>query len=112
MQAVAVCKRWRDYRNFLADVGRRPPGKTLDRIDNDDNYGPFNCRWATYKEQANNKRDGTLRGVNNPNAKLSERDVRQIRLDPRPSRAIAQYYAVDKSTVCNVTHRKRYSHIP
>lgn len=52
---ITVCERWRTYKNFLADMGERPEGKTLDRIDGKGNYEPGNCRWATWEEQHANK---------------------------------------------------------
>jgi hypothetical protein len=56
-RGVKVCKRWNTYANFLADMGRAPsPKHSIDRIDNDGDYWPKNCRWATASEQSKNRK--------------------------------------------------------
>ena len=74
---IKVCERWQSFSNFLEDMGNRPsPMHTLDRIDGSDGgtlgYTKENCRWATYKEQANNRRSTKLVEMNGKSQSLKQ----------------------------------------
>ncbi len=63
-RGISVCSRWFEYENFLSDMGRKPSTvHSIDHIDNDGNYEPANCRWATWVEQNNNQRPKRPRKV-------------------------------------------------
>jgi hypothetical protein len=105
-RGIAVCDRWRNsFENFLADMGERPDGTTLDRYPNrDGNYEPGNCRWATAKEQATNM-DRTV---------LTEDLVREIhgRAEHGESQiSIAARMGVTPGHINNVIARRAWGHV-
>lgn len=56
-RGISVCKEWMKFENFLSDMGQRPTGMTIERIDNSKGYYKHNCKWATMVEQQSNKRN-------------------------------------------------------
>lgn len=72
-RGITVCERWHSFENFFADMGEPPtPEYQLDRIDNNGNYAPENCRWATRKMQANNRGNGVFATLNGKTQTLAQ----------------------------------------
>jgi hypothetical protein len=72
-RGISICKEWDDFSAFVSDMGDRPKGMTLDRIDTNGNYDPGNCRWADATTQANNKRTNRIVGPNGETLQQMER---------------------------------------
>ena len=63
-RGISVCDRWRNFENFVSDMGQPPTVLTLDRINNEGNYEPGNCRWASRREQCRNRRFNRVFSLN------------------------------------------------
>lgn len=99
-RGITVVSRWlgkEGFQNFLIDMGEKPNGLTLERINNSAGYSPENCRWATYKEQAANTRHINLLDI----------DIEWVRAHPEKSRKeLAQVLGVSEVTISNIRNRK------
>lgn len=102
---VRVCKRWRtSFENFLVDMGERPQGTSLDRVDNGKGYSKRNCRWSTIQQQNQNRRTTKLNAVK----------VQAIRKDDAPFftyKEIAVQHGVSTSLISNVVAGKSWASI-
>jgi hypothetical protein len=94
-RGIGVCKRWRSFETFLADMGVPAPGMTLDRKNSDRDYSPRNCRWATRREQqATTRRSTAIRRLLPQVEKLLARGV--------AARAIAERLRLSRTTVYRI----------
>jgi hypothetical protein len=71
-RGISICEDWLVFENFMRDMGERPDGTSIDRIDNDGNYEPSNCRWATQKTQTNNRSVTRMITANSQTLPLTE----------------------------------------
>lgn len=95
LRGIGICARWKDYANFLADMGEAPDGMSIDRINPDLGYSPQNCRWATASEQAQNTRASKLDAA-------SVRSIRNLASEGVPRRTLAFYYGVTDKMIGRV----------
>lgn len=71
-RGIKICEQWKDFINFLEDMGNKPEGMSIDRIDNDGDYCKENCKWSTTKEQIRNRRNTILITINSITKALAE----------------------------------------
>jgi hypothetical protein len=107
-RGITVCDRWRDYSNFLADMGERPPGLTLDRIDNDKGYYPENVRWTTHKIQSRNTSRNRLITYNGQERTLVEwAEIFKVTGDLIRGRIDRYGWTTEQALTTPVGHRRR-----
>lgn len=97
-RGIKVCARWQLFDNFLADMGTKPKGMSIERRNNDADYGPANCYWATRTEQNRNKRT----------IKLTMEDARAIRASTLNGVELAKIYHTTKSTISLIRSHKQW----
>lgn len=100
-RGIRVCKRWHNFLNFLKDMGPRPDGCSIDRIDNKKGYNPRNCRWATKEMQVLNRRATVL----------NKEKVQAIRAATEHPKALAAKYGVSETHIRNVLRRTTWKNV-
>lgn len=107
-RGITVCERWlHSFVNFYQDMGERPEGTTLDRIDNNGNYCPENCRWATDKTQARNRRTNLLITFNGATKTLAEwAEQYSLNWNTLRSRIMERGWSIERALTCRPIPKK------
>ena len=104
-RGIIVCDRWlNSFENFLADMGPRPMGGTLERIDNNGNYEPANCKWASIVEQLRNR---SITKLSENSADL----IRKLRKAGFSRIELAEQFGVHPQTITRIVHGRRWAPI-
>lgn len=102
-RGITVCERWKKFDNFFADMGQIPaPDYTIERKDNNGNYTPSNCRWATKKEQGRNTRQVRL-------SKEQASEIRKKYANGKKQTALAAEYGVTQAAISSVVRGRTWS---
>ena len=104
-RGIKICERWNDFNNFFEDMGDRPKGMSLDRKNNDGDYCPENCRWATPKEQSNNARSNKLLAYKSKTRNIAQW-ARHLDMNEGTLRYRLKHWSVDRAL--NTLVRRRH----
>ena len=104
-KGITVCDQWLKFENFLKDMGDPPKNMTLDRIDNDGNYEPGNCRWIKWVEQGQNKSNVKLNGLKVKIIKIL------LKKSPLTHENIAKYFDVTRPNITAIASRRIWKNI-
>lgn len=112
-RGIEVCQRWREsFQHFFEDMGFPPANHSIDRIDNNGNYEPSNCRWADPKQQANNMRVNRLLTVNGTTLTVAQWALKYGLTQARIVQRIDRLGWPVEKAVCTPARRQRNNHYP